>query len=103
MHGTKVLIKILRPWVNKQRRVVSADRYFALVQACDDIKKCGLRSIGVEKTATRCIYTAKYLDIELARRYLWKGYFALDNNKKLDKFAFVWVDRDWRYFISNTS
>ena len=34
---------------------------------------------------------------------MWKGYFALDNEKKLDTFAFVWVDRDQRYFIFNTS
>ena len=46
---------------------------------------------------------AKLSEIELARRGLWKGYFAQHNEKKLDKFAFVWVDRDRRYFISNTS
>ena len=42
-------------------------------------------------------------DIEFARRGLWKIYFALDNKKKLDKFALVWVNRYRRYFISNTS
>ena len=46
---------------------------------------------------------AKLSEIELARRGLWKGYFAQHNEKKLDKFAFVWVDRDRRYFTSNTS
>ena len=46
---------------------------------------------------------AKLSDIELARRGLWKGYLALDNEKKLEKFAFVWVGRYRRYFISNTS
>ena len=45
----------------------------------------------------------KFSDIELARRGLWRGYFYLDNEKNLDKFAFVWVDRDRRYFIYNTS
>ena len=44
----------------------------------------------------------KLYDIELARRGLWKGYVSLDNKNKLDKFAFVWVDRDWGYFIYNT-
>ena len=34
---------------------------------------------------------------------LWKRYFALDNEKKLDKFAFVCIGRDWSYFISDTS
>ena len=45
----------------------------------------------------------KLLEIELARRGLWKGYVDLGNKKKLDKFAFVWVDRYRRYLISNTS
>ena len=44
-----------------------------------------------------------YLEIQLVHRGLWKGYFALDNNNKLDNFAFVWFERDQRYFISNTS
>ena len=42
-------------------------------------------------------------EIELARRGLCKGYFALDNEKKSENFALVWFDRDQRYFISNTS
>ena len=41
--------------------------------------------------------------IELAQKGLWKGCFDLDNEKKLEKFAFVWVDRDWRYFILDSS
>ena len=45
----------------------------------------------------------KLSEIELARRGLWKGYFALDNEKKLDKFSFVWVDIDRGCFIYNTS
>ena len=101
LHGTKVMLNLLQPWVNKQWHVVSADSYFASVQACDKLKKHGLRFIGVVKTATRCFCMVKLYEIELARRGLWNGYFALDNKKKLDKFAFVWVDRDWRYFISN--
>ena len=32
-----------------------------------------------------------------------KGYFAIYNKNELNKFAFVWVERDWRYFVSNTS
>ena len=42
-------------------------------------------------------------EIELTLRGLWKVYFALDNGKKLEKLAFVWVDRYQRYLISNTS
>ena len=45
----------------------------------------------------------KLLDIDIARRGLWKVYFGINNEKKLDKLAFVWYDRDRSYFISNTS
>ena len=45
----------------------------------------------------------KLSDIELARRGIWKGYFALDSEKNLDKFTFICVDREHSYFISNTS
>ena len=67
------MLNILHSLVNKQRRVFSADSYFALVQACDDLKKRGLRFIGVVKTATRGFFMVKLSEIELARRGLWKG------------------------------
>ena len=73
-----------------------------MVQACDELKKRGLRFIGVVKTETISFCMEKLSDIELAWRGMWKGYFDLNNEKNLDKFAFVWVDRDLRYLISNT-
>ena len=97
------MLNIFQPWVNKQRRVVSADSYFASVQACDNLKKRGLRFIGVVNTETRGFCMGKLSEIEVARRGLWEGYFDINNEKKLDKFAFVWVDRDRRYFVFNTS
>ena len=102
LHGTKVILNIFQTWVNKKQRVVSADSYFALVQACDELKKRGLRFIGVEKKSTRGFCMDFFLRIELAWRGMWKVYFNLDKDKNLDKFAFVWVDRDRRYFIYNT-
>ena len=44
-----------------------------------------------------------YLEIQLDRRVLWKGYLSLDNKKKLYKFDLVWVERDRRYLIYNTT
>ena len=73
LHGTKVMLNILQPWVNKQRRVVSVDSYFDYVQACDDLKKRGLRFIGATKRETRGFCMEKWSEIELARRGLWKG------------------------------
>ena len=72
------------------------------MQACDELKKRVLRFIGVVKTEIRGLCMEKSSEIELARRGLWRGYFYLDNKKRLDKFAFVWVDRYWGYFIYNT-
>ena len=54
------------------------------------------------KTALRDFFMEKLSEIDLARRGLWKGYFSLDKKKKLENFAFVWVDIDWGYFIYNT-
>ena len=72
------------------------------MQACDELKKRGLRLIGVVKTEIRGLCMEKLSEIDLKWRGLWKVYFSLDNKKKLDKLAFVWVDRDWGYFIYNT-
>ena len=87
------MTKLMQPWVNKQQHVVSANRYFASVQACDDMKNRGLRFIGVVKTATRGFYMAKLSEIDLVQRGMWKGCFALNKKNKLDKFNLVWVDR----------
>ena len=53
LHGTKLMLNIFQPWKNKQRHFVSAYIYFDSVQACDKLKKRGLRFIVVVKTATR--------------------------------------------------
>ena len=80
--------------VNKQRSFFIVDSFFASVQACYELNKHGLRFIGVVKTATRDFYMADVSEIELARKGLCKGYFALDTKKKLETFSFIWVDRD---------
>ena len=58
------------------------------MKACDELNKSGLRVICVVNTVTRGFYMAKLLDIEISRRFLWKGYFSIDNKNKLYKFAF---------------
>ena len=60
LHGTNVMLNILNLWLNKQRRVVSSDRYFALVQARDDLNKLGLSFIGLVKTSTRGFCMVKF-------------------------------------------
>ena len=80
--------------VNKQQHFVTVDSIFASVQACEELKKRGLSFIGVVKTATRDLCMANLYEIDLARRGLCKGYFAINNDKKLEEFSFLWVDRD---------
>ena len=53
LHGTKVRLNLLQPYVNKQRCVVSEDSHFSSVQACDDLNKRGLSFIVVVNTETR--------------------------------------------------
>ena len=98
-----VILNILQAWVNNKRCVVSAESYFSLVQACEDLKKRGLRFICMSKKATRGFCMEIFFEIELAWRVLRKDYFSLDNNNKLEKFSLVWVYRDRWYFIPNTS
>ena len=73
------MLNILQTWLNKKRRVVSADRYFSLVQAFDNLKKRGLIFIGVVKTLTIGLFVEQLSEVELACRGLWNGYFSLDN------------------------
>ena len=101
-HGTNILLDLLRPWYNTDR-VVCADSYFASVQTAEELLQHGLRFIGVVKTATRK-YPMRFLsEFELQRHGDYKGVFMKDGNGSPSLFAFVWMDRDRRYFISSVS
>ena len=97
------MLNLFHPWVNKQQRIFSADIYFSLVQTCDKPKKHALRFIGVVNTSSRGFCMEKLPEIYLARIGMCKGYFSTDNKKTWDKYSILWVDRNRRYFISNTS
>ena len=101
LHGTKVLKELVLPW-SHSGRVVVADSYFASVPCALEMRAIGLRFIGVIKTATKQ-YPQQFLsNIELHNRGDYKGVISegADGYKLL---AFVWVDRNRRYFISNCS
>ena len=102
-HGTKVLMDLVAPW-NFTDRIICADSYFASKQSADMLMKFGLRFIGVVKTATKG-YPMKYLSkIELAERGDHYGVVSYDNNSNSpNSLAFVWMDRERRYFISSCS
>ena len=104
IHGCVVLKELVQPWFNSNR-TVCADSYFASVSTALELGKLGLRFIGVIKTATKKFPQSYLSSIEAPSgqaRGWWKGVVHKVNG--IDTlYAFVWVDRDRRYFITNTS
>ena len=52
LHGTKVLLFLVEPWLNSGRTTVG-DSYFASVGAACTLDERGMGFIGVVKTATK--------------------------------------------------
>jgi Transposase IS4 len=102
LHGTIVLKELIDPWFFSER-LVCADSYFASVGAAEELRKFGMRFIGVVKTATRRYPMAYLSGIELQQRGDRKGLIAKDNEGKPNLLAFVWMDRARRYFIASGS
>jgi hypothetical protein len=102
LHGTKVLIELVSPWAFSDR-LICADSYFASVGAAETLKGMGLRFIGVVKTATRHFPLAYLSNLELENRGDRAGlvHYGPDGNPSL--LAFMWMDRNRRYFIASGS
>jgi len=102
-HGCNVLHDLVEPWANTGRCVVG-DSYFASVQAALRLFVIGLRFIGVIKTATTG-YPMAYLGrVVLPDGKGDKhGLITRDEDTGCQLLAFVWSDRDRRYFISTCS
>ncbi len=103
LHGTVILKRLLEPWAGQGDRVVCADSYFASVGAAEELEKMGLGFIGVVKTATRRFPQAHLSAIELHNRGDFRGVYTKDANGDTNAMAFVWMDRDRRYFIATRS
>lgn len=102
LHETRVMKELVGPWEHSGR-VVAADSYFPSVPCAIAMKEMGLRFIGVVKTATRD-YPMRYLStVELPQKGDYKGVVNIDLTTGYKLLAFVWVDRERRYFISNCS
>lgn len=102
-HGCNVLYDLVKPWANTNTIVV-ADSYFASVQSALRLKSIGLRFIGVVKTAHKEFpmnYLSRY---EMpGGRGDRKALHSHDSASATDLLAFVWVDRERRYFITTCS
>ena len=102
LHGTAVLRRLVEPWAGTQR-IVCADSYFASVEAADEMRKIGLKFIGVVKTASTK-FPIRYLSgLEIDGRGKWNTLVRKDDTGNQDMMAVVWVDRNRRYFVANTS
>jgi hypothetical protein len=102
LHGTAVLEQLVMPWA-MTNRIVCADSYFASVGACEEMARIGLRFMGVVKTATRRFPQAYLSALKLVERSDWSGLIAKDSDGTSKMLAFVWMDRNRCYFITNTS
>ena len=102
-HGTNVLIDLVKPLANTDR-VVVADSYFASVQAAKALFNMGLRFIGTVKTATKGFPMHFLQRVHLpGGKGDHKALLAKDNEQGMFMMAFVWADRDRRYFIATCS
>ena len=71
------------------------------MDACDAMKNLNLRFIGPVKTATKGFCNEYLKKLELHNRSEYFGVYTIDNDGKLDKFGFTWMD--CMQFVSNTS
>jgi hypothetical protein len=101
-HGGKVLQEVVPTWSNSNR-IVCADSYFASVAAALELKRIGLKFIGVVKTATKQFPLAYLSGLELRARGDRVGVGDHDVDLQPIMMAFVFMDRDRHYFISTTS
>jgi Transposase IS4 len=99
-HGAVVLCDLVSPWYHSNR-LVCADSYFSSVAAAQELKRNGLRYIGVVKTATKK-FPMEFLKsrILLGGRGERYGLVANDSDGQPSLLSFVWVDRERRYFIA---
>jgi Transposase IS4 len=102
LHGTKILKFLILPWQFSDR-MVCADSYFASVGAAEELRRMRMRFIGVVKTATKKFPMSYLSNIELHERGDRRGVVSRDPDGTPRLMAFVWMDRDRRYFIASGS
>ena len=103
LHGAAVMKELVLPWLHSDR-IVCGDSYFASVPAAQImLSRNGMRFIGVVKTATRQYPMAFLSRVELQDRGDRKGLVTRGDGGQPSLLAFVWMDRQRRYFISTAS
>jgi hypothetical protein len=98
-HGTKCLVALVKPWHHSQR-LVCADSFFASVHTAETLLNIGLRFIGVVKTATKRFPWNYLNNVEMEKRGNRLGLISRDGHGVPRFLAFLFVDRERRYFIA---
>jgi hypothetical protein len=104
LHGTRVLLFLIEPWLYSNRTTVGGS-YFSSVGAAINLEENGMGFIGVVKTATKR-FPMKYLsklEFQGPDRGHRSGVVARGPDGVATLMAFIWVDRDRRYFIASAS
>jgi Transposase IS4 len=93
-------MELVRPIANTDQ-VVVADSYFASIQAARELYRMGLQFIGTGKTATNQFPMNYFQRVILpGGKGDHKSLLAKDPTTGVSLLAFVWADRDRRFFIS---
>jgi hypothetical protein len=98
-HGTQVCVDLVKAW-SHTHRLVCGYSYFASVHTAKTLLQMGIRFIGVVKNSSRR-FPMKFLsEIELRERGNRCGLAAKDADGVPRYLAYVFVYRDFRYFIA---
>ena len=80
-----------------------ADSFFASKECADECNKNNMKFIGPVKNL-KTGYPMKLLgEFEMEHIGDCRGFYSVGADNKIDKFTFVWVDRNRQNFISTTS
>ena len=99
-HGANVMLDLVEPWLNKARRAVKGDSFFASVAAASALDDANMDFTGPVKQATKQ-FPMDYLKnfVLPDGRGSHHAVCCYDDNGDIDMIAVVWVDRERRYFV----
>jgi hypothetical protein len=99
---TRVLLELVHPW-RDSGRLVTADAYFASVEAALKMKEAGLYFIGNVKQCSRRFPMEVLGNTTLPKRGCRSVLASInDDTGETELVAIAWVDRNRRFFITTT-
>jgi hypothetical protein len=100
--GTRVLLELTEPW-HHSGRVITADAYFAFIEAATKMKEKGLFFIGNVKQCSRRFPMEVLGNATLAKQGSRLVLASIDSKTgETELVAMSWVDQNRRFFITTT-